>query len=93
MERDITATEAVRDFSEILNQIVYRGDGFVIHRNGKPAARLIPFERSPPERRLDELERLFSGLPRLGEETEAFGRDLERALADEPEAPQENVWE
>lgn len=93
MEHEITATEAVRDFSEILNQIVYRGDAFVIHRNGKPAARLLPCERSRTERRLGELERLFAGLPRLGDEAEAFRSDLEKALADEPPAPQESLWE
>lgn len=93
MERDITATEAVRDFSEMLNQIVYRGDAFVIHRNGKPAARLLPCERSHPARRLGELERLFAALPRLGSEAEAFRRDLENALADQLAAPQESAWE
>lgn len=92
MEHKITATEAVRDFSEILNQIVYRGDGFLIHRNGKPAARLLPFDDQPARHNLGELKNLFTLLPRLGDEAESFARDIESAVANEPAPPKETSW-
>ncbi|MFA7455736.1 MAG: hypothetical protein WCZ10_14875 [Desulfobulbaceae bacterium] len=93
MEHDITATEAVRKFSEILNQSVYRGDAFLIYRNGKPVAWLLPCCHPPAERSLGELETIFAQLPRLGDEAESFAHDIEEALAAEPAPPRETAWE
>lgn len=42
MERRISATELARRLGDILGRVRYRGDSFVIERNGDPVARLVP---------------------------------------------------
>jgi antitoxin (DNA-binding transcriptional repressor) of toxin-antitoxin stability system len=42
----VTATEAARKFSEILNRVAYKGESFVVERSGRPVC-----EISPPEKR------------------------------------------
>ena len=44
MEKQITATEAVRRFSEILNSVNYRGERYVIMRGKKAVAHISPHE-------------------------------------------------
>lgn len=41
MER-ITATEAARNFSKILDRAKHRGETFVVERNGEPVAEIRP---------------------------------------------------
>lgn len=41
MDKIITATEANRDFSRLLNQVA-TGESFVVTSHGKPVARLTP---------------------------------------------------
>lgn len=40
--RRVSATEAARNFSELLNRISYRGESFVVTRGGKPVCELRP---------------------------------------------------
>lgn len=40
--KDITATEAARGFSEVLDAVEHRNESFVISRKGKVVARLEP---------------------------------------------------
>ena len=40
--KDITATEAARSFSEVLDAVEHRRQSFVISRKGKVVARLEP---------------------------------------------------
>jgi prevent-host-death family protein len=40
--RQITATEAARRFSEVLDEVEHAGATFVITRGGKPVAALAP---------------------------------------------------
>jgi len=80
----ITATEVVRDFSDVLNQINYAGASFIIQRNGKTVAKLIPPDNRPSRRTLAELEALLEGLPRLGDDLDAFKEDVEQAVQDQP---------
>jgi antitoxin (DNA-binding transcriptional repressor) of toxin-antitoxin stability system len=44
MKTHVTATEAARKFSEILNRVAYKGETFVVERSGRPVC-----EISPPE--------------------------------------------
>lgn len=39
---DLSATEAARHFSELLDAIEHRGETFVISRRGRPVARIGP---------------------------------------------------
>lgn len=93
MRTDITATEAVRHFSELLNSIKYRRDRFTIIRGGKPAAALVPAEEAVPERVMGELSGIFKALPRLAPNDTSFERDVLGAVGDQPPLPEETGWE
>jgi len=43
--RDISATEAARHFSDLLDAVEHRGEGFAIVRRGKAVAHLSPVSR------------------------------------------------
>jgi antitoxin (DNA-binding transcriptional repressor) of toxin-antitoxin stability system len=42
METKISATELARKLGDVLGRIRYRGDSFVVERNGEAVARLTP---------------------------------------------------
>ena len=42
METRITATELAKSLSDVLNRVRYRGEKFLIVRNGEPIATLVP---------------------------------------------------
>ncbi len=63
MEKRISATEAIRKFSEILNSIKYKGESYKIIRGGKPVASLRPVEAPIKERHLGELKEIVKNLP------------------------------
>jgi len=79
MER-ITATDANRKFSDVLNRVKYQGATFEIERAGEIVARLIP---ALPSKGIavSELNGLFARLPSLGEDAETFTRDLKEIRA------------
>ena len=64
-DKTISATQAARSFSEVLNQVQYRDMSFSIERGRKIVARLVP-PAVPAGLSLADLNRLFAGLPRLG---------------------------
>jgi antitoxin (DNA-binding transcriptional repressor) of toxin-antitoxin stability system len=41
----VTATEAARKFSEILNRVVYQGESFVVERSGRPICEISPTKK------------------------------------------------
>jgi antitoxin (DNA-binding transcriptional repressor) of toxin-antitoxin stability system len=92
MSRTITATEAVRHFSDLLNTIKFKGSQFTIVRGGKPVASLGPADVPAHGRTLGELKELMKKIPRLGEETEAFEGDLKAAAKKQPGLPKRHVW-
>jgi prevent-host-death family protein len=42
MESSISATELARKLGDVLGRIRYRGESFVVERNGEPIARITP---------------------------------------------------
>ena len=42
MEISISATELARRLGDVLGRIRYRGDSFLVKRNGEPIARITP---------------------------------------------------
>ena len=42
MELRITATELAKKLGDVLGRIRYRGDSFLVERNGEPVARILP---------------------------------------------------
>jgi len=92
MEKRITATRAVRDFSEILNTIKFKGVHYVIERGGKPIASMKPIDEKTDLKTLGELKTLLKNLPRLDEELDAFAADLEDIRKDQPIMTMGDVW-
>ena len=79
MESRITATELARKLGYILGRIRFRGDVFVVERNGAAVAKLSPFP-SRGETSLREALTAWVGEPAAAER---FADDLERVnLAD-----------
>src|SRR5688572_18037642 len=62
----VSATEAARRFSDLINRASYQGESFVIERGGKPLCQLGPLE----ERRctLADLVAVLAQLPRPDDE-------------------------
>lgn len=42
MKNTLSATEARNNFFEILNAVMYKGEEFVVEKDGKPAAKVSP---------------------------------------------------
>ena len=47
MKNTLTSTELARNVGDILARVRYRGESFVIERNGRPVARIVPADRAP----------------------------------------------
>lgn len=72
-----TVTELLRNFSDYINRVAYRGEAFVLTRGGKDVAELNPV---PVGTRLGDLPALMETVPSLSDEEAAeFEADLARA--------------
>lgn len=92
MTKTITATEAVRKFSEILNSIKYAGNDYTIMRGGKPVATIRPPETHAKALTLGDLAGLVKSLPALGDEAERFKKDIKEARKRQPPIPEKDKW-
>ena len=75
MSTRVSATEAVRTFSDLLNRIRYRGEEFVIERGGQPLCRMVP---ATPSRRL-RMKELLPLLREIPEADAGYASDVRRA--------------
>jgi hypothetical protein len=92
MEKRISATRAVRDFSEVLNTIKFKGVNYIIERGGKPIASMKSIDEKIDPMTLGELKILLKKLPRLEEELDAFASDLEEISRNQPLMSTEDLW-
>jgi len=76
MEKRISATRAVRDFSEVLNTIKFKGVHYIIERGGKPIASMKSIDEKVVPMTLGELKNLLKKLPKLEKELDAFASDI-----------------
>ena len=83
----LSATEASRNFSEILNRVKYRGESFILERGGDPVAELRP--ATPTRFNGADLSALLRSLPPIDEE---FLRTVEELTRTQPALP-ESPWE
>ena len=44
MERQLGVTEARKQFAQMIDEVKYRGDNYIIVRHGEPAAAVVPME-------------------------------------------------
>lgn len=93
MSKRISATEAARNFSELLAMVRFRGARYTIVRGGKPMATVGPAEPPVHERSFAELKEIWKRISRLGEEAESFERDLRAAARRGPRMPRKTAWE
>ena len=93
MEKRISATRAVRDFSEVLNTIKFQGVHYIIERGGKPIASMKSIDEKMDSMTLGELKSLLKKLPRLEKELDAFASDLEMISRNQPLMLTGDLWE
>ena len=86
MPTSVTSTELARRLGDLLSRIRYRHESFVVERNGKPIARLVPAEHRAPAVLSDALA-AWSG---AGSVDSTFASDLERVGA--ADKPPKNPW-
>lgn len=79
MESKISATEAQRSFSDVLNRVKYRGEVFIVERGGLPIARIVPV--GPARATVGDLIALLRGLPPAADD---FARDVADVVATAP---------
>lgn len=82
METRITATELAKSLSDILNRVRYRGERFLVERNGDPVAALGP-PGPATGTTLRQLVALLKQIPPAGED---FADDLEVIQSSQPKA-------
>jgi prevent-host-death family protein len=93
MGKTISATEAARAFSEIINSVKYKGESYTIIRGGKPAAVIVPVKAATSGRILRELRAIINNLPKLGKDAERFLEDVEEDFKSQPPLPEMTAWE
>ncbi len=86
MDIRISATELARKLGDVLGRIRYRGDSFIVERNGEPVARVVPLVERPTA----SLGEVVRGWATEGPPDPAFARDLEEVGA--ADQPPEDPW-
>jgi len=86
----VNVTQAARQLSDLLNRVAYQGASFELTRGGRRIARLVP--AGPPKRvKVSELNDIFARVPKLGDDADAFERDI--ADAQSAIVPDRDPWE
>ena len=83
MTTHVSATEAVRTFSDLLNRIRYRGEEFVVERAGEPVCRMTP---AAPTTRMT-LRELTSLLREIPSPDAGYASDVRRAARSQRRSP------
>jgi len=85
MEKKITALEASRSFGQILEDILARGDNYVVERQGTPIAVVVPIEvyeqwKHSRERFFDMLGIAQSNANMSAEEADELAAEVIKAI-------------
>mgnify|MGYP001584890665 CR=1 FL=1 len=87
MEVDVSSTELVRGLGDVLARVRYRRDSFVVRKNGRVIARIVPADAQAGATVREALGAwVASGPP-----DRAFADDLARVNS--ADAPAGNPWE
>jgi antitoxin (DNA-binding transcriptional repressor) of toxin-antitoxin stability system len=65
-QRTLSATEASRNFSEVMNRVKYRGESFIVERGGERICEVRP--AAPPRFTGADLVALLRSLPAVDED-------------------------
>jgi antitoxin (DNA-binding transcriptional repressor) of toxin-antitoxin stability system len=87
MKIRISATQAARTFSELMNRVRYRGESFIVERGGKPVCEILP--ALPAKFGGAELANLLRTLPKPDDEYLAA---IEKLIAEQPQTA-ESGWQ
>lgn len=85
--RRLSATDAARRFSEVLNRVAYRGERFVIERAGEAVCEMVPVRRGFLS--LTELAQLLRS---LSAPDPGYWTEVSRAASRQPHVPP-SPWE
>jgi prevent-host-death family protein len=88
----ISVTEASRNFADCVNRTRYQGTTFILEKNGKPVARIVPTV-SKPERGREVAAALRKAIEEVhpgAEEATSWLHDLEQSRG--AIAPQGKPW-
>ena len=83
----ISATDAARRFSDVLNRVHYRGEAFVVERAGEPVCEIVPARR--PGLRVADLRAVLRSLPEVDD---GYWDAVEDAARNQPTV-QSSPWE
>lgn len=83
----MSATEAARNFSEILNRVLYRGETFLVERGGEPVCEIRPTR--PIRFTGRDLEALLRSLPAVDDD---YLDAVEESVRSQPRLP-DSPWE
>ena len=88
MEHTIRAGDLARSLGDVLSKVCHRRDSFVIERNGKPVARVVPIDPLAGGATVGEVLTLWT--TDVGSDP-TFADDL--AAVDASDRPPVNRWE
>jgi prevent-host-death family protein len=86
METFVSATELARRLGDYLARVRYRRESFVVEKNGKAVARVVPAQAQPPVTLSQALALWCAAAPR----DPGFADDLEKV--GNADTPPENPW-
>ena len=90
----ITATEAGRSLSNILNKVHYQGESYDIKRGKEIIARIIPVKPKTTLLKVKDLNNLFKHLPHLENKDQAdFQKDIELIRAQMKLDDKDKSWD
>ena len=89
LKKNISVTEASRNFADYINRVVYRGESFVLIRGNKAVAEISPVVSG---KCLKELSEIFEKIPHLSED-ENFGKDLSEIRRNLNKGRLKNPWD
>lgn len=87
MESHVSATEAARSLSDLLNRVRYRGESFVIERGGEAICRVVPV--GPRRCTGTDLARALKAAPSPDRD---FRKAVEKLATNQPKLPR-GRWE
>ena len=89
MER-LSVTQAVRQFSDLMNRVFYQGSIVELERGNKVIARIYPVAPDSPLK-VKDLNVFFDELPSLNKDSESFAKDLAKIRKQVP--AERNRWD